>query len=237
LEYDQIEVIVHLLLANHIAERAVASERNFRSTTPDVVQGLLQSPEELVTDEDLARIVSLSGRYKDAIYVSVAGNPQPRQFRDQAALEAFVAETNTTVMYSSAQRFIGPVKELCDSIEEGCKIPIFATIFVTPAGQRGLNTHWDEGSVGIAQLAGQKEWWVHYPVAETLQEVLHARNLSALEATQEPFLRTVLSPGKVLFVPRGWPHATKTVGGKPSRHLSIGMFHGDINRKNVYSYV
>jgi ribosomal protein L16 Arg81 hydroxylase len=89
-------------------------------------------------------------------------------------------------------------------------------VFLTPAEERGLLPHRDASHVLVIQLEGRKEWTLWNPGAET-------RSSHGLDVDLEnPLRELVLEPGDVMYLPHGYPHSARAVGG-PSMHLTFTM--------------
>ncbi|MGF1495011.1 MAG: cupin domain-containing protein [Microcoleaceae cyanobacterium] len=88
------------------------------------------------------------------------------------------------------------------------------------SSQQGFQLHYDTHEVFALQVTGTKQWYV-YP--ETFKAPLPSQRFT--EATPpegEPYLKCVLHPGDVLYVPRGHWHYAVTVEA-PSIHLTLGV--------------
>ncbi len=91
--------------------------------------------------------------------------------------------------------------------------------YISCPAKQGFDNHFDEHDVFVLQTEGRKAWKVFQP---TLTYPLHAQQLSSKGAPPDvdPYIECVLSPGDVLFIPRGhWHYA---VAETPSVHLTIG---------------
>ncbi|WP_176740424.1 JmjC domain-containing protein [Streptomyces sp. Ncost-T10-10d] len=86
----------------------------------------------------------------------------------------------------------------------------------TPAGTRGRPLHRDDADVLAIQISGEKRWRVHAGPADGNWEPAREDGDPG-----EVLLETVLRPGEVLYVPRGFAHHADAVGDAPSVHLSL----------------
>jgi len=118
------------------------------------------------------------------------------------------------------------------------RLPTVANAYMTRAGvPSALPPHNDRQSVLIVQLEGRKVWRT-WPaaVANPLQEQIRGKGRDELDraALGEPSMTVTLSAGDLLYVPRGYIHATATPasdegggggGGAAahSLHLTIGL--------------
>ena len=100
-------------------------------------------------------------------------------------------------------------------LEFGCMVG--SNAYLTPGGDsQGFAPHYDDIEAFILQLEGRKRWRVYPPPnkAETLPR------FSSRDYTEEdmegtaPVIDTVLEPGDILYMPRGWIHQAHT---PPSR--------------------
>ena len=115
-------------------------------------------------------------------------------------------------------------------LEFGCMVG--SNAYLTPGGDsQGFAPHYDDIEAFILQLEGRKRWRVYPPPnrAETLPR------FSSRDYTEEdmegtaPVIDTVLEPGDILYMPRGWIHQAHTPssrggesqgGGGHSLHLT-----------------
>lgn len=104
--------------------------------------------------------------------------------------------------------------------------PVQINAYVTPAESQGFSAHYDVHDVFVLQVAGEKHWTVHEPVyVDPLRSqpwTGHARAIEAAARDNEPVIDAVLRPGDALYVPRGFLHSAKALGGV-SAHLTVGL--------------
>ena len=86
--------------------------------------------------------------------------------------------------------------------------------------QQGFNCHFDPHEVFILQIDGFKEWFVF---EETLEYPCKSDKSPDLQPPDSPpYLNCILSPGDVLYIPRGhWHYAIARTA--PSLHLTLGI--------------
>ncbi|BAJ26320.1 MULTISPECIES: cupin domain-containing protein [Kitasatospora] len=132
---------------------------------------------------------------------------------DPARISALLAEGATLLLPQLDQWHAG-VRAMATDIALHLGRRTEAFCFTTGAGRRGLDVHRDDADVLVVQLAGAKDWTVHEPPADG-----HWR--PGLAPAPGPVaLRTALTPGEILYVPRGAPH-TATGHRGLSVHLSF----------------
>lgn len=93
--------------------------------------------------------------------------------------------------------------------------------YCTPPQQQGFDCHYDTHEVIVLQLDGDKEWFVFDPSLPAPTEA--TRSPHDLPPDAPPYLKTVLHPGDLLYVPRGHWHYAMACGERPSLHLTIGI--------------
>ena len=101
--------------------------------------------------------------------------------------------------------------------------PVQVNAYITPAQNQGFAAHYDTHDVFVLQVSGRKKWTVHEPVVtlptqpwERLAEQVASR------ATEQPLIDTALEPGDCLYLPRGFIHSAKALGGT-TVHLTFGI--------------
>ncbi len=84
--------------------------------------------------------------------------------------------------------------------------------------KQGFDTHFDRHDVFIVQTEGEKNWAVFHPTLE--YPLHHQQNSNDEPPTSDPYIEQTLSPGDILYIPRGhWHHA---MAESPSVHLTVG---------------
>ncbi|MGE7389848.1 JmjC domain-containing protein [Streptomyces sp. NPDC004126] len=121
-----------------------------------------------------------------------------------------------TLLLRCVDQWHRPTGELVARLSEELDRRVEAFFFVTPVGGQGLAVHRDDADVFVLQVAGSKAWYVHDAPAVAdwqpgeLPDDEHSPRL----------LHTVLEPGGVLYVPRGFAHRAVGAAGL-SAHLSL----------------
>jgi bifunctional lysine-specific demethylase and histidyl-hydroxylase NO66 len=153
-----------------------------------------------------------------------AGAEIADQVRDDKVAALFA--DGTTVVLQALHRTCAPVIDFCTLLAAELGHPVQANAYVTPPSSRGFSAHYDVHDVFVLQLAGRKHWTVHAPVhRDPLRSQPwndHADAVAARARDDEPAIDTVLEPGDVMYLPRGWLHAA-TALGEVSAHLTVGV--------------
>ncbi|MGW5736803.1 MULTISPECIES: cupin domain-containing protein [Streptomyces] len=143
---------------------------------------------------------------------------------DDTALWRLFADGATLVL-QALQRTWGPVADFTARLSTELGHPVQANAYVTPAQNRGFDDHYDVHDVFVLQISGTKRWLIHEPVhPDPLRDQpwTDRRDAVAEAARGEAYIDTVLEPGDVLYLPRGWLHAARAQG-EVSIHLTLGI--------------
>ncbi|PRB36435.1 cupin [Arthrobacter sp. MYb23] len=143
---------------------------------------------------------------------------------DDTALWRKFADGATLVL-QALHRTWDPVLNFSTQLSTELGHPVQANAYITPPQNRGFDDHYDVHDVFVLQIEGTKRWIIHEPVhVDPLRSQPWTDRRSAVaEAAQSPaYIDTVLEPGDVLYLPRGWLHAAQAQG-KVSIHLTLGV--------------
>lgn len=145
------------------------------------------------------------------------------QLDDTALWRSFA--DGATLVLQALQRTWEPVADFSARLGTELGHPVQANAYVTPPQSRGFDDHYDVHDVFVLQIAGTKRWIVHEPVhPDPLRDQPWTDHRSAVAeaAKGDAYLDTVLVPGDVLYLPRGWLHAAEAQGAV-SIHLTLGI--------------
>lgn len=143
------------------------------------------------------------------------------QVRDDDVLRLFA--DGATVVLQGLHRTWAPVGDLAARLTEELGHPVQVNAYITPPQSQGFAPHYDTHDVFVMQVAGAKHWLVHDPVID-LPDVAWETigDEVARRAEQSPVIDAVLEPGDCLYLPRGFIHSAKALGGV-SVHLTFGV--------------
>ncbi|MEA9986363.1 MULTISPECIES: cupin domain-containing protein [Subtercola] len=146
---------------------------------------------------------------------------------DQVNSEKVLAEfaAGATIVLQGLHRTWPPLIDFTRRLVDDLGHPAQVNAYVTPASSRGFDPHYDVHDVFVLQISGEKHWRIHAPVhPHPLRDQPWSdyREQVAAQAAGEPVIDTVLRPGDVLYLPRGWIHSAEALGGT-SVHLTIGV--------------
>ena len=145
------------------------------------------------------------------------------QLDDTALWRAFA--DGATLVLQALQRTWQPVSDFSARLSTELGHPVQANAYVTPPQNQGFDDHYDVHDVFVLQIEGTKLWLVHEPVhSDPLpdQPWTDHRSAVAQAAKSTPYIDTVLEPGDVLYLPRGWLHGAQAQG-EVSIHLTLGI--------------
>ena len=152
-----------------------------------------------------------------------AGAEVADQVRDDRVLQLFAG--GSTVVLQGLHRLWPPIIDFVGRLATELGHPCQANAYLTPPSSRGFSAHYDVHDVFVLQLAGAKRWAVHRPVHPLpLRSQPWNQHAAAVKAaaTEPPLIETVLNPGDVLYLPRGYLHSA-TALGQTSAHLTVGV--------------
>lgn len=147
------------------------------------------------------------------------------QVSDDAVLRLFA--DGATVVLQGLHRTWDPIARWSQDLAAALGHPVQVNAYVTPAQNQGFADHYDVHDVFVLQIHGQKRWSIHEPVISApLRDQPWADRRAEVEAsaTLPATIEATLSPGDCLYLPRGYIHSAKALGGL-SIHLTVGV-HG-----------
>lgn len=97
--------------------------------------------------------------------------------------------------------------------------PVNVNMYLSQPSKPAFNRHYDIHDVFILQIAGKKGWSVYEP---TVTFPLFEMKFHGATPPTEPRLQTILSPGDILYIPRGHWHEA-TAADEQSLHLTVGI--------------
>lgn len=148
----------------------------------------------------------------------LAPRGRPSRIRPDRLYETLSA--GSTLVIDGIEELHAPLRALVTGVESALRSLVQANLYVNLGGaEQGFHTHWDDHDVLILQAEGAKHWDIHPPTAEYPVGVLSDPPQPDRGAE---FWSGELTEGDVLYLPRGWWHTVKAVGGSPSVHLTLG---------------
>ncbi|TXS12893.1 MULTISPECIES: cupin domain-containing protein [unclassified Streptomyces] len=146
------------------------------------------------------------------------------QLDDTALWRAFA--DGATLVLQALHRTWEPVADLVSDLSTELGHPVQANAYVTPPQNRGFDAHYDVHDVFVLQIEGTKRWIIHEPLLpDPMRDqpwTDHRPAVADRAARGTAHLDTVLRPGDVLYMPRGWLHSARTQG-HVSIHVTLGV--------------
>jgi ribosomal protein L16 Arg81 hydroxylase len=124
-----------------------------------------------------------------------------------------------TVVVREADKSIASLAALSRELERDISAPFQTNLYMTPAGGKGFDTHYDTHDVFLLQIAGSKEWTIFdAPVRLPLTGQPFDASLHPIGAATMSF---VLQAGDFLYIPRGFLHHARS-REETSLHVTLG---------------
>lgn len=146
------------------------------------------------------------------------------QVRDDRIAALF--SSGHTVVLQALHRTWPPLVDFATQLSVDAGHPVQVNAYITPAESQGFSAHYDVHDVFVLQVAGEKHWTVHEPVhVDPLRNqpwTDHSQAVASAAREKAPVVDDVLRPGDALYVPRGFLHSAKALGGV-SAHLTVGL--------------
>lgn len=176
---------------------------------------------DLMTLDDLDRILSAAGCYEPEVSVIVKGHNQAVS-DDYLRLETIYAHyrRGATIGVNYIHRRWEPLAQLCRSMSHEISAPLNVNAYLTPPGTQGFGTHVDTHDVFILQIHGAKRWQLYEPSCRLPESLEMAGEQDSPPGTVKSTAE--LRPGDLLYLPRGTPHDA-SANESASLHLSIGV--------------
>lgn len=140
-------------------------------------------------------------------------------------LEALWSEYHegASIVLNSIFRVDVASKALCERLLVALGHRVQANGYLTPPGARGFATHYDTHDVIVVQLYGTKHWNIFDPQGIVSPHPrIHDARLTADHLEKGTSSAVTLTPGSVLYLPRGFPHKART-GTDPSLHITFSL--------------
>ncbi|MGW4201962.1 cupin domain-containing protein [Streptomyces sp. NPDC004726] len=214
--------LIEPLSAEEFEQDVIGVREWFRQGSPDRFEDLLswRSLNELIRYRRPAaprfRLVK-SGRAvpEPAYHRTVHTLRGPLRMLDTARLLAEI-RGGATMVWDAIDQAHPPIDALKREVERALRVFAFVNMYASWGDVGGFPEHWDDHDVFVIQLLGRKNWRVQQPT----------RKWPMPEDTGEPPTEYAndwtLTPGSVLYLPRGWWHKVTPLS-EPSLHLTIGV--------------
>lgn len=113
-----------------------------------------------------------------------------------------------------------PLRDLCATFTRQASVPVFGDSYVSPPAARGSAPERQMHDSFFLQVAGSRRWWLYD--AELEVPALRPTIREPALASARPAVEFTLTPGDVLYMPRGLPRAVDSCEGT-SVHVEVGL--------------
>jgi Cupin superfamily protein len=190
--------------------------------------------ENLLTNRDVESVISSGGLRYPAIQLARDGGFFPAEaftrdirsggdvFAGVPNLDRIRAEyrSGATISLPAFHRAWRPLGALAASVEEEFDHAVHANVYITPGNTAGFSPHYDTHEVFVLQIAGNKCWRIDNP-SLPLPHRSQPFDPRSHESSA-PLLEADLTPGDLLYLPRGFVHTTVT-SDSFSVHVTLGI--------------
>ena len=126
----------------------------------------------------------------------------------------------STIIVDALHRSWKPLTLLCRSLEAELNHPTQVNVYLTPANAQGFGQHYDTHDAFILQISGRKHWRIYEaPLRLPLPSQPYD---SSKHPTGELLSELDLSPGDLIYIPRGYVHEAMT-SDTQSLHVTLGI--------------
>jgi len=134
--------------------------------------------------------------------------------------------SGATLVLNRIESYEPQFKSLCTEVAQLAGLPTTSNAYLSFTGSGSFGKHWDTHDVFAIQLIGRKRWQVFEPT--WLLPLPQHTSSSFGPHTGALRIDTVLEPGDVLYIPRGWWHEAIPLE-LASFHLSVGAYAPTVN--------
>lgn len=187
--------------------------------------------------EDWRELALAARALNDGTVEILKGGPGSKRPSAERIDEGFGAGASVRVF--KVQRVWPYLAQVCKDLQWELGFKVSANMYVTPEGRQGLDAHADSHDVLVVQMAGKKDWEIFgspyaLPVEyrapmvfEEAQKRDHRGDEFGGRSYKDrdvgpPVLTCSLSPGDLLYIPRGFVHQA-VASHDTSVHVTIGV--------------
>ncbi len=124
-------------------------------------------------------------------------------------IRQFIKKLKYSVVIIQLQLNNRVLEKLSYKLSKKFKIPVGVNAYFTPHSSQTLPLHFDNHSVFLYQVFGKKRWLV--------------KDYCPTSSKQIDIIDTILEPGDILFIPKGYYHEAFALKKEHSFHLTFGV--------------
>ena len=130
-------------------------------------------------------------------------------------------QRGATIILNQLQLADERLAQFCRSLENEFSCHVQTNVYLTPPGNQGFKTHYDDHDVFVIQVSGEKRWRLYEkPVANPYSGEAFKSDVHSPGELEQEF---VLQAGDCLYIPRGLMHDAASHGDEPSLHITAGL--------------
>lgn len=145
-------------------------------------------------------------------------------YRGTIIPEKFYREyrAGASAVFQALHRAWQPLNLFCRDLEKYFHHHVQTNVYLTPKSAQGFKPHYDTHDVFILQIAGRKHWRVYEPPLTLPHRSQPPDNAKLRQEPGQLVLEIDLSPGDLLYLPRGFVHEALTADTE-SLHITVGI--------------
>jgi ribosomal protein L16 Arg81 hydroxylase len=143
-------------------------------------------------------------------------------FRLLASELTDLLRTGATLIVSALDEFLDPIAILAQRLSRAFLCRVRVNLYGAWCLCYGFEPHWDDHDVFILQVHGTKLWKIYGEAQERYP--VGAGRASKEFSPPGVIWEQCLSPGDVLYIPRGWWHFAEP-RNEATIHLTVGLHH------------
>jgi Cupin superfamily protein len=227
-----------LLQNNRLKDDAVGNPTEFHAANCWNNDAMRDSPFEELINQGWNVLVQLLADSTNQQTKEGVQQMAPLLFRDQVSVTSTLASSynnnlmaayldGCSVVLNHADWSSPWIASVCQDLQRSFP-HVYANVYITPPEAQAVPAHADDRDVLIIQVVGKKQWTVYqkvpiphpYPPEQVGKEGLDV----PAEVLEGPTLiQTILNPGDVLYMPRGYVHEAQTHEDNLSFHVTIAL--------------
>ena len=130
-------------------------------------------------------------------------------------------QRGATIILNQLQLADEKLAQFCRSLENLFSCQVQTNVYLTPPGNQGFKTHYDDHDVFVIQVSGEKRWRLYEkPVDNPYSGEAFKSDVHSPGELEKEF---ALQAGDCLYIPRGLMHDAAGHGDEPSLHITTGL--------------
>ncbi|WP_431823978.1 JmjC domain-containing protein [Burkholderia sp. F1] len=114
------------------------------------------------------------------------------------------------------------IASFCKHLSNRFGFRIVANGYLAYCGNGTFGKHWDTHDVFASQILGKKLWRVYAPTFSLPLNHQKSKNFKE-DCPSDPIFESILHPGDILYIPRGWWHEAIPINNQETFHIAAGV--------------